>query len=122
MKVLEANEGLSKDEQENLTSAMSEVDRSLVCKIPMFKETRDATLVKKGKNYNLTELKKLTDPSVLYRLPDGFPLMDHCSPPNNCFSLGVGGHKIHLDHAVDLCTGVCRTCEMPDQLCVRYSY
>jgi hypothetical protein len=45
--------------------------RSLVWKIPKFKEIRDATLVKKGTNYNLADLKKLTDPAVLYRLPDG---------------------------------------------------
>jgi hypothetical protein len=32
--------------------------------------------------------------------------MGYYNPPNNCFSLGVGGHKIHLDHAVDLCTSV----------------
>jgi hypothetical protein len=106
VKVLEANESLNEDEQENLTSFMSTATRSLVWKIPKFKEIRDATLVKKGKNYNLADLKKLTDPSVLYRLPDGFPLMDYYNPPNNCFSVGVGGHKIHLDHAVDLCTSV----------------
>jgi hypothetical protein len=106
VKVLEANESLSEDEQENLTSIMSTATRSLVWKIPKFKEIRDATLVKKGTNYNLADLKKLTDPAVLYRLPDGFPLMGYYNPPNNCFSLGVGGHKIHLDHAVDLCTSV----------------
>lgn len=106
VKVLEANEGLSKDERENLTSVMSNLTRNLAWKIPKFKVVQDASMVKKGKNYNLAELKKLTDPSVLYRLPDGFPLMDYYNPPNNCFSLGVGGHQIHLDHAVDLCTSV----------------
>lgn len=48
----------------------------------------------------------MTDPAVLYRLPDGFPLMDYYNPPNNYFSLGVGKHKILLDHAVQLCTSV----------------
>ncbi len=106
VKVLEANVGLSVDEQENLKSAMTKVDRNLVWKIPMFKEIRDAPLIKKGQNYNLMDLKMLTDPAVLYRLPGGFPLIDYYYPPNNCFSLGVGGHKIHLGHAVDLCTSV----------------
>eukprot|EP00975_Prorocentrum_lima_P027785 5842752-Prorocentrum_lima.AAC.1 len=106
VKVLEENEGLSKEERENLTSVMSDLTLNLAWEISKFKVVQDASMDKKGKSYDLAELKKLTDPSVLYRLPDGFPLMDYYNPPNNCFSLGVGGHKIHLDHAVDLCTSV----------------
>mmetsp|Transcript_10110 Transcript_10110/g.13877 ORF Transcript_10110/g.13877 Transcript_10110/m.13877 type:complete len:528 (+) Transcript_10110:111-1694(+) len=106
VKAMDANDGLSKDEQENLTSVLNKENRHLAWKIPVFKEIHDATMVKKGKKYNLADLKELTDPAVLYRLPDGFPLMDYYNPPNNCFSLGVGGHKIYLDHAVDLCTNV----------------
>jgi hypothetical protein len=107
VKVLEEdNDCLSKDEQENLTSVMSKANRSLAWSIPKFKEVHDARLHKNGKSYNLADLKQLTDPAVLYRLPEGFPLIDYYNPPNNCFSLGVGEHNIHLDHAVDLCTRV----------------
>lgn len=103
-KVLVANEGLSDDEEANLAKALSRAHRTLDWKIPRFTDVRDAAIIKKGKNYDLADLKKLTDPTVLYRLPVGFPLIDYFNPPNNCFSLGVGGHKIHLNHAVDLCT------------------
>lgn len=50
------------------------------------------------------DLKKLTDPDVLYNLPDGFLLIDYFYAPKVCFSLGVGEHTINLDHAVDLCS------------------
>lgn len=63
---------MSKDEQAKLSSTMNKVNRNLGWKIAMFKDTWDATLLKTGKNYKLTQLKKLTDPSVLYRLPDSF--------------------------------------------------
>ena len=108
IKVLEENEGLSKDDQANLTNIMSKASRNLTWKIPEVKDIHDATMVKKGTKYNLADLKKLTNPAVLYRLPDGFPLMDYFNPPNNCFSLGVGGHEIRLDQhdAVELCTSV----------------
>jgi hypothetical protein len=106
VKVLDANEGLGEDERNNLSRAMNGVNRRLDWKIPRFEDVRDAAIIKQGQNYDLVALKTLTDPTVLYRLPVGFPLIDYFNPPNNCFSLGVGGHKIHLGHAVDLCTKI----------------
>ena len=106
VKVLEANEGLNKVEQANLSSVMSGVDLKMDWKLPNFDKIRVVTFVKKGPNYNLADLKTLTDPAVLYRLPSGFPLMDYYNPPNNCFSLGVGEHKINMRHALNLCNSV----------------
>eukprot|EP01031_Cornospumella_fuschlensis_P029571 gene29571-35696_t len=83
------------------------------------KEIQYAAIVKKGgKNYRLADLKKLTNPAVLYRLPDGFPLIDYFNPPNNCFSLGVDGHEIHLDQAVDLCASVAPVKHQVNFVCV----
>lgn len=106
VKVLEANECLSKDEADDLTDVLRKVNRNLAWKIPAFKEIRYATLAKKGKRFDMADLKKLTDHEVLYRLPDGFPLITYFNPPNNCFFVGVGENKIHLDHAVDLCNSI----------------
>lgn len=74
VKVLEANDGLSKSEQECLSKVLGETNRTLKWELPKFKAIHSAALAKKGRVYNLEDLKKLTDPEVLYRLPDGFPL------------------------------------------------
>jgi hypothetical protein len=105
----EENEGLSQDEPVNLTRVMmSQMSRNLTWKFPEIKEIRTATtMVKKtDQKYHLADLKKLTDPAALYRLPDGFPLIDYFNPPNNCFSLGVGGREIHVDQVESLCRAV----------------
>jgi hypothetical protein len=106
VKALEPNDGLNADEDENLTRIISKVNRSLTWNIPKFKEIRNAPLVKHKQSYSIASLKDLTDPTVLYRLPDGFPLIHYYNPPNNCFSVGVGEHILHLGHAVDLCKNV----------------
>lgn len=106
IKVLAPNEGLNKDEEKNLMTVMSNVHRVLSWKMPKLKAVHDAAIIKGKNGYEMSELKKLTNPDVLYRLPQGFPIMDYYNPPNNCFSLGVGGHKINLDHAVSLCKDV----------------
>ena len=41
-----------------------------------------------------------------HAIPPRAQLMDYFNSPNNCFALFVGEHKIHLDHAVDLCLSV----------------
>lgn len=56
-----------------------------------------------GNNTNMNILSSLTDTQTLYKLPPRFPLIDYFNPPNNCFSLGVGHHTIHLGHALELC-------------------
>eukprot|EP00974_Lingulodinium_polyedra_P071435 6911255-Lingulodinium_polyedra.AAC.1 len=99
-------ENVIRDEQQKrvLNAALNTVERVVIWNLPMITDVRDASLLKGGKKYNMEDLKKLTDPTVLYRLPAGFPLIDYFNPPNNCFSLGVGEHTIHLNQAVDLCT------------------
>ncbi len=56
-------------------------------------------LTKVANSYEMSQLKELTDPSVLYRLPLGFLVIDYFNPPNNCFSVDVGKqHLIDLRH------------------------
>lgn len=51
----------------------------------------------------MAQLKELTDPSVLYRLPPGFPVIDYLNPLNNCFSVKIGKkHLIDLEHVEKL--------------------
>jgi hypothetical protein len=62
------------------------------------------TLTKVGNSYEMSQLKELTDHSVLYRLPTGFPVIDYFNPPNNFFSVNVGKkHLIDLGHVEKLC-------------------
>ena len=73
--------------------------RDLNWKYPAILRVETATSLKE----EVSELAKLKDTSVMYRLPANFPIMDYFNPPNNCFSLGVGDHTIKLDPAVELC-------------------
>lgn len=51
VKALAANDGLSKDEQDNLTGVLNMERRTLAWQLPIFTEIRDATMMKKGKSY-----------------------------------------------------------------------
>jgi hypothetical protein len=70
----------------------------------LHKEVHHSALTKVGNSYEMAQLKELTDSSVLYRLPPGFPVIDYCNPPNNCLSVNVGKkHLIDLEHVEQLC-------------------
>lgn len=51
----------------------------------------------------ISRLVDLTNSEILYKLPTNFPIIDFFNPPNNCFSVGVGRHTIHLPSALTLC-------------------
>lgn len=103
VKALVENKIGDEQQKRDLHAALSMANRRVNWNLPTIAEVRDASLNKKGKKYDMEDLKTLTDSSVLYRLPAGFPLIDYFNPPNNCFSLGVGEHTIHLNQALDLC-------------------
>jgi hypothetical protein len=97
IKALEDNEG-SNGEQ------LGRVTHSKHWTFTPFQVVQHPTLTKVGNSYEMAQLKELTDPSVLYRLPPGFPMIDYFNPPNNCFSVNVGKkHLIDLGHAKKLC-------------------
>jgi hypothetical protein len=100
IKALEDNEGADKDQ--NLQRELGKVTRSKQWAFTPYKEVHHPTLV--GDHYDMAQLEQLTDPSVLYRLPPGFPVIDYFNPPNNCFSVNVGKkHLIDLGHVEKLC-------------------
>ena len=78
---------------------MEKVKRDLNWKYPAILRVESATSLKN----DVSELAKLKDTSVMYRLPADFPIMDYFNPPNNCVSVGVGAHTIKLDPALELC-------------------
>jgi hypothetical protein len=88
-KTLLENEGLSEQQQKTVGKVMSNVVRDLTWKYPMIKQIETLAMDNVSKDDQISELKKLTDTSVVYRLPPEFPLIDFFNPPNNCFSLGV---------------------------------
>jgi hypothetical protein len=98
-KVLMQNDGLDKEQQNELNNQLGKVVRDLNWKYPTFLKVETATSLKN----DVSELTKLNDESVMYRLPDKFPVMNFYNPPNNCFSLGIGDHTIKLDPALELC-------------------
>lgn len=108
-KALLGNEGLSERQQKAVGEVMSKVVRNLSWKYPVIKQIETLTMDNVSKDDQITELTKLTDTSVVYRLPPEFPLIDFFNPPNNCFSLGVGDHKIKLDPALKLCNALSAT-------------
>jgi hypothetical protein len=104
IKALEDNEGVDKDQLATLQIDLGSVTRSKQWAFTPFKEVHLPTLTKVGNSYEMSLLEKLTDPSVLYRLPPGFPVIDYFNPPNNCFSVNVGKkHLIDLKHVKKLC-------------------
>ena len=104
IKALEDNEGADKDQLATLQRELGRVTRSKQWAFTPFKEVHRPTLTKVGNSYEMAQLKELTDPSVLYRLPPGFPVIDYFNPPNNCFSVNVGKkHLIDLEHVEKLC-------------------
>ena len=104
IKALEDNEGADKDQLATLQRELGRVTHSKQWAFTPFKEVHRPTLTKVGNSYEMAQLKELTDPSVLYRLPPGFPVIDYFNPPNNCFSVNVGKkHLIDLEHVEKLC-------------------
>jgi hypothetical protein len=98
-KVLTSNDGLEKKHKEKLNIELKNVERDLNWKYPTILRVETAKSLKN----DVSELAKLNDEKVMYRLPDEFPIIDYFNPPNNCFSLGVGDHTIKLDPAMELC-------------------
>jgi hypothetical protein len=105
-KTLIENKGLSEQQQKIVVEVMSKVNRNLTWKYPAIKRIETLAMDNVSKDDQISELKKLTDTSVVYRLPPEFPLIDFFNPPNNCFSLGVGDHKIKLDPVLKLCNAL----------------
>lgn len=104
IKALEDNEGANKEQLVTLRTELRRVTRSKHWTFTPFKVVKHPALTKEGNGYEMAQLKELTDPSVLYRLPPGFPIIDYFNPPNNCFSVNVGKkHLIDLGHAEKLC-------------------
>lgn len=104
IKALEDNEGADKVQLANLQRELGKTARSKQWVFTPFKEVRHPVLTKVGNSYEMAQLKELTDPSVLYRLPPGFTVIDYFNPPNNCFSVNVGKkHFIDLEHVEKLC-------------------
>eukprot|EP01033_Poteriospumella_lacustris_P018018 gene18018-12918_t len=104
IKVLEDNEGADEDQLATLRKELGRVTRSKQWAFTPFKVVLHPALTKVGNSYEMAQLKELTDPSVLYRLPPGFPVIDYFNPPNNCFSVNVGKkHLIDLEHVEQLC-------------------
>jgi hypothetical protein len=100
IKALEDNEGADKDQLANLQRELGKTARSQQWVFTPFMFASS----KVGNSYEMAQLKELTDPSVLYRLPPGFPVIDYFNPPNNCFSVNVGKkHLIDLEHVEKLC-------------------
>ena len=87
IKALEDNEGADKDQLANLQIELGKTTRSKQWVFTPFKEVYHPALTKVGDSYEMALLKELTDPSVLYRMPSGFPVIDYFNPPNNCFSV-----------------------------------
>jgi hypothetical protein len=104
IKALEDNEGADKDQLANLQRELGTIARSEQWVFTPFKEVQHPALTKVGNSYEMSQLGELTNPSVLYRLPPGFPVIDYFNPPNNCFSVNVGNkHLIDLQHVEKLC-------------------
>jgi hypothetical protein len=104
IKALEDNEGADKDQLANLQRELGKTARSKQWVFTPFKEVHHTALTKMGNSYEMAQLKELTDPSVLYRLPSGFPVIDYFNPLNNCFSVKVGKkHLIDLEHIEKMC-------------------
>ena len=102
IKSLDDNEGADTDQ--NLQSELGEETRSKQWAFTPFIEVRHPAWSKVGKNYEMSRLKELTDPFVLYRMPPGFPVIDYFNPPNNFFSVNVGKkHLFDLKHVEELC-------------------
>lgn len=99
-KVLLKNDGLSDEQQQNLDQILEDAKRDLRWTFPAIKKVVNKSMELDNK---ISELSKLKDSTVIYRLPADFPLIDFFNPPNNCFSLGVGDHTIKLDAALELC-------------------
>jgi hypothetical protein len=105
IKALEDNEGA--DRAQSVQIELGKLTSIKHWEFTPFKEVHHPALTKVGQNYEMSQLKELTDPSVLYRLPTGFPVIDYFNPPNNCFSINVGKkHLIHLQHVEQLCNDV----------------
>ena len=101
---MEDNEGADKDQLANLQRELGKIARSKQWVFTPFKEVHHPALAKVGNSYEMSPLKELTDPSVLYRLPTGFPVIDYFNPPNNCFSVNVGKkYLIDLEQVEKLC-------------------
>ncbi len=100
-KALLQNDGLTSHQQERLTEVLKGTQRDLTWKFPDIQKV-DKSTVNSIQN-KVSELARLKDPTVAYKLPSNFPLIDYFNPPNNCFSLGVGDHTIKLDDAEKLC-------------------
>ncbi len=102
VKALEDNEGANEDQ--DVQGELGKVIRSKTWPFTPFKEVRHPPLTKTGDSYEMSQLKELTDRSVLYRMPPGFPVIDFFNPPNNFISVNVGKkHLIDLGHMEKLC-------------------
>ena len=108
-KTLLENEGLSEHQQKTVGNVMSKVVRKLTWKYPVIKQIETLTMEHVSEDHQISELAKLTDTSVVYRRPPECPLIDFFNLPNNCFSLGVGDHKIKLDFVLKLCGALSAT-------------
>jgi hypothetical protein len=100
---LSSNLGLSEEQQKAVDSVLLKASRNLKWHYPRIQKVETMTMDNVPQEDLIGELKKLTDCTVMYRLPAQFPLIDFFNPPNNCFSLGVGNHQIKLNPALKLC-------------------
>jgi len=104
IKALDENKSADKDLLAILQREFGKVTRSKQWSYPSFEVVQLLALTKVGEGYDMSQLKELTDTSVLYRMPPGFPVIDYFSPPNNLFSVNVGKkHDINLVQVEKLC-------------------
>ena len=67
------NEGLSEQQQKTVSEVMSKVVRNLTWKYPVIRQIETLTMDNVSKDDQISELTKLTDTSVVYRLPPRIP-------------------------------------------------